>query len=592
MSRRRVAEHCRVALALFVALVAAGCSGSAADGPFFGRVVPPQGQQLRFITGSEPESLDPHVLTGQSEARIVMALFEGLTEYDPQTSEAIPGLAERWEAEAGNTVFVFHLRHGARWSDGTPITAGDVVYSIRRGLAPALASRNAYMAYDIVNAKAFNEGASFVRDTVTGVSLPDPADPARPLLVAAGAAVGAGQERVPVRAEDVGVEAIDDWTLRVRTLTPVPFLPGLMAHQFFRPVPRRAIERHGDQWTQPERIVTSGPFTLERWDPYDRLVVVRSATYWDAARVRLDRITFVTVEAQTTMMNLYRAGEVDALPNHSVPAAWVDGLRGRRDYMNAPEAGAEYYAVNAAQAPMDDVRVRRALSLAIDRAALADFRRTAAPLEGLVPGGVFAGYRNPAGEPFDPAGARALLAEAGFTDPSGRYDASRFPADAVQITYNTSEANRQVAEFLQAQWKQNLGITLALRNMEFRTFLGVRARREFRGVARSGWIGDYMDPFTFLDLMSTPEGNNGTGWFDPHYAQLLRAANRETDPAVRFRLMAEAEAIAIAGHALLPLTTSTTNWMKKPYVMGMYANPLTMHAWKFVWIEHDPGKWH
>jgi len=160
------------------------------------------------------------------------------------------------------------------------------------------------------------------------------------------------------------------------------------------------------------------------------------------------------------------------------------------------------------------------------------------------------------------------------------------------VLYNTLESNKVVAEFMQAQWRQNLGITVPLRNMEFRTFVKVRNQREYRGMARGGWVGDYLDPVTFLDLFSTPNGNNGTGWFIPEYAQMLKEANRETDPRKRFALLARAEKYLLDAQPVLPLFTPGTNWLKKPYVQGMYANPITIHPWKYVYIEHDPSRWH
>jgi oligopeptide transport system substrate-binding protein len=330
---------------------------------------------------------------------------------------------------------------------------------------------------------------------------------------------------------------------------------------------------------------------LDTWRPYDRIVVVRNPRYWDAARVRLERITFYPLEEYTTMMNLYKAGEVDATFNHTVPLAWHDRISRLSDYMDAPEAAIEYYMFNITRPPMSDLRVRRAFNAAVDKEALAHFKRTAKPLTGFVPEGIFPGYPHPRGDRFDVERARALLAEAGYRDASGQYDPSRFPAREVEVTYNTSESNRQVAEFLQAQWRQHLGITVSLRNMEFRTFLGMRTRREYLGIARGGWVGDYMDPITFLDLFSTPDGNNGTGWFEPKYVDLLRAANRESDARKRYEMLARAEAYLLEVQPVVPLVTQATNWIKKPYVKGMYANPLTIHPWKYVYIEHDPTKW-
>jgi oligopeptide transport system substrate-binding protein len=204
---------------------------------------------------------------------------------------------------------------------------------------------------------------------------------------------------------------------------------------------------------------------------------------------------------------------------------------------------------------------------------------------------MFPGYESPPGDPFDPERARALLAEAGYANASGQFDPSLFPVSEVEITYNTSESNRSTAEFLQSQFKQNLGITVSLRNMEFRTFLQTRGQLDYRGLARSGWIGDYMDPFTFLSLYVTAGGDNGSGWSDPAFIRVLNQANREHDPDERYRILARAEAMLLEAQPTLPLYNNTTNFVKKPFVKGLYANPVTMHAWKYVYIEHDPAKW-
>jgi len=532
--------------------LAAGCTTTAEDSPYWGKTVPPQGQVLRYISGSEPESLDPQVSSGQPEARLYVGLYDGLTEYHPETAEAIPSLAERWEPNQDNSEFTFHLRE-AFWSNGDPITAHDFVYSLRRGLAPELASRIAYLAYYVRGAQAYNEGKG--------------------------------------RAEDVGVEAIDDRTVRYRLTQSVPFFPGLVAHQLFRPVPRKAIEAFGQAWTQPDHIVTSGAFTLQTWRPYDRLIFVRNPRYWDAKNVKLDQITFYPLEDSTTMMNLFKAGEVDALYNHVPPAAWIDRLRLTKDHMDRPESAIDYYQLNTTRPPINDVRVRKALNMAIDKGGLAAYQRTIKPLTAFTPEGIFPGYPRPQGDPYDVARARSLLAEAGYRDAAGNYDPSRFPISEVELTYNTTERNRQIAEFVQAQWKQNLGLTVPLKNMEWKTFLNHRAKLEYKGVARSGWVGDYMDPNTFLELFMTRTGDNGTGWYDQKYVDTLKAANRETDPAKRYAMMARAEKMLLDAQPVIPLATSSTNWMKKAYVKGMYPNPVTIHAWKYVYIEHDPAKW-
>ena len=587
-----------------------GCAAPAAESEFFGKVEPPEGQVLRYISGSEPESLDPQFGTGLPEARLYLALYEGLTEYDPKTTLPIPAIAERWDVNVDSSEFVFHLRPSARWSNGDPITAHDFVYSFRRGLAPAFAARNAYMAYYILYAQGYNEGGVFARDQKTGsfVLAKDVSGESELRLVLPGdeaarkKAIDANpklrsvvdeKELVPVQAEDVGITAIDDHTLRITLSQGAPFFVGMMAHQFFRPVHKATVEQYGVHWTRPENIVTSGSHRLKEWRPFDRIVVERNPLYWDAATVRLDEIRFYPIDEQTTMMNLYKAGEVDAIYNHTVPASWLPIIRKMKDYMDAPENTIEYYAINTTKPPMDDVRVRKAFNMAIDKEALARFRVVVKPLTAFTPEGIFPGYPQPRGDGFDVARARELLAEAGFRDGSGNYDASRFPVSDVEILYNTLESNRQVAEFVQAQWKQNLGITVPLRNMEFRTFLGERSNLAFKGIARAGWVGDYMDPYTFLELFAAPSpgSNNDTGWFDPKYVRMLEEANRTLDQQRRYALLAKAEAYMLEVQPIIPLMTRATDWMKKPYVKGLYPNPSTLHAWKFVYIEHDPAKW-
>lgn len=624
---------------LFLALAVASCSVQTGDAEFFGAVTPPAGQVMRYVSGSEPESLDPQMSTGQPEARLYMALYEGLTEYHPVTSEPIPAIAERWEANADSSEFIFYLRKDARWSNGEPITAQDFVYSFRRGLAPELASRSAYMAYYIKYAQAYNEGGVFVRDPRTGNFLLErdvpsaegeskKSDPTSETSAAAEnpafdtpfhrfihsptrlvlpgtekeraalfktnpkiAELVAGKEFVPVRAEDVGVEAIDDYTLRITLTQSAPFFVGVLPHQFFRVVPRQAIERYGEAWTKPQNIITSGPFILQSHRPYNEIVLVKNPYYWDAARVRLEKLIFYPLEDITTMMNLYKSGQVDATYNHTVPTGWIDFIRPLKDYMDAPEVAIGYIQVNTTRPPMNDVRVRRAFSLAIDRQALAKYQRVVKPLTAFTPEGIFPNYPQPKGADFNPDLARKLLAEAGYRDEAGNYDPRKFPADQVEYLYNTSDRNKEVAEFLQAQWKQNLGITVSLRNMEWRTFLDRRSKLDYKGFARGGWVGDYLDPFTFLGLFYSKGGDNGTGWWDPKYVRMLDQANHTLDPQRRYALLAEAEKYLLEAQPVIPLFTNASNWMKKPYVKGLYPNPMTMHAWKFVYIEHDPAKW-
>jgi oligopeptide transport system substrate-binding protein len=635
---------------LIAALIAAGCTASAGDNSFFGSTRPPRENILRYVSGSEPESLDPQIPNNQNEARISLALFEGLAEYDPKTSEPIPALALRWEVNKDWSEVVFHLRNNGRFSNGDPITARDFVYTIRRGLTPSVGSRGASLAYPIKYAQAFNEGGVFVQDPKTKTFLledefvqanpgaPKAAPPlsAQPVVSIADeyppipeektpdadtafhrlmhqpvklvlpasekkrqAAINAdpklkaavaGKEFVPVQAEDVGVDAVDDYTLRITLMQPAPYFISMMPHQFFRALHQKTLERFGNAWTDAANIVTSGPFKLEAWRHYDRITVVRNPQYWDYTNVKLDKIVFYLLDSNPTMMSLYKAGDLDATYNHTTPSAWLSVLRPRKDFMDAPEAAIDYYNFNTTKGPTKDVRVRKALNMSIDKKALADWRQVK-PLTGITPDGIFPGYPPPKSDPFDPEKAKQLLVAAGYHDAQGNFDPNKFAASEIELITNPDANNIPFAEFIQAQWKQNLGVTIPIRIMEGKTFFKAAAELDYKGVSRTGFAADYMDPYTFLSIFYTTAGTNGTGWFDPKYGELLDEANRTIDHHRRYELLSQAEQLLLDAQPIIPLTVGTTRWMKKPYVKGLYPNPATLHPWKWVYIERDQARW-
>lgn len=641
-------------------LIVAGCAASASNTPFFGKTDPPRENILRYVSGSEPETIDPQIPALQNEARICLALFEGLAEYDPKTTYAIPALAESWDVNRDWSEIVFHLRRNGRFSNGDPITAHDFVWTLRRGLAPETGSRSANLAYPIKYAQAFNEGGLFVYDPAAKSFLlaRDFDDSkAQPVSVLAGSkpetpplqtkeplssqplksvaeeystgttptadttfhqgmhsaerlvlpksekarkaqldgnpkltAALAGKQLVPVKGEDVGVEAVDDYTLRISLMNPAPYFINMMPHQFFRVLHRKTVERFGNAWTDAANIVTSGAFKLVSWNHYDRIVVVRDPQNWDAANVRLDKIVFYLLADNTTMLNLYKAGELDATYNHTVPSAWLDAIGAMKDFMNAPEAAVDFYNFNTSKGPTKDVRVRKALNMSLDKKALADWRHVKA-LTAMTPDGIFPGYPQPKGDSFDPQKAKGLLAEAGYRDASGQFDPDKFTASEIELITNPDASNVPYAEFIQAQWKQNLGVTIPIHIMESKTFFKTQAALEYKGVSRTGWSADYMDPYTFLSIFYTRTGANSTGWWDPKYVALLDEANRTVDPQHRYQILAQAEQLLLDAQPVIPLTVPTTRWLKKPYVKGLYPNAATLHSWKFVYIERDPNKW-
>lgn len=658
MARFRISRVYFSAGLVALSLLVNSCVSSA-NSRFFGKTEAPADNILRYISGSEPATLDPQLSTGQPEARIYMALYEGLVDPDPKTQLPIPAIAKSWDISPNVDEFIFYLRDNAKWSDGKPITANDFVYSLRRGFAPDTLSPTAELGYFIKYAEAYNAHQVFVKkngeflletqfaENTDDSKNVDSADknaavafgpetefhryiksPNRLILDSDEAkrtkqldanpklkAAAEGAEFVPIKAEDIGVEAIDDYTLRITLRQPVPFFVGLMTHQFFRLVPQQTIEKYGKNWTRAENIVTCGPFKIKSVRPYDAYVLEKDPNYWDAANVHLDGITFYPVEEQATNANLYKAGAVYAFQNHSVPASWIEEIRQYKDeYLNFPENSTAYYSMNMTKPPFNDKKVRYAFSLAIDREALSKLRKVTKPLYFQTPSGIFPDYdkamakvgeeiRQQRGispeewekekKQFDPEKARKLLAEAGFPvqQNGNSFSCPSFPADSLALNFNTNESNRQIAEFVQAQWRQNLGITIPLKSQEFRTFLQERNALRYEGLSQSLWSGDYMDPYTFLGLHYGKSNNGAAGFYDPKYDQLLDDANRELDPQKRYEKLARTEYYLLEQRPSIPLKIDATNWMKKPFVKGMYPNPGTLFPWKFVYIERDPAKW-
>ena len=525
------------ALALGLLLGAAGCRQ---QGEYFGKVDPPSENVLRFNNGTEPEYIDPGLMTGQPDGRIAALLFEGLTNNDPRTLQARPGVAERWEVSPDQITYTFYLRRNAVWSDGRPVTAQDFVYSWTRVLDPKTASRYASQLYHIANGEEFNQGR-----------LPDPAQ--------------------------LGLRALDDHTLEVRLRHPVPFFLYLTSFFTLYPVPRRAVEEHGAHWTDPARIVGNGPFLLVEHRTHDRFEFRRNPRYWNAAKVRLERIIAYSIDDNYTSANLYESGRVDWLPG-SLPAEYVPPMRGRfRDFRSDPFLAVYYYLFNVTRPPLDNPLVRRALSMALDRRAITDelLRGGQIPGAHFVPIG-FPDYHSPPGPEYNPEEAARLLAQAGYPDGAG------FPR--LEILFNTLESHRKVAETIQQMWAKTLHIQVALRNEEWASYLKSRNNLEY-DIARAGWIGDYPDPSSFTDLMESTNGNNNTGWKNLAYDRLLDVARREADPLRRMGLLQQSEALLLQDLPVLPLYTYASNALIKPYVRGIYPTSQDLHPLNEVCID-------
>jgi ABC-type oligopeptide transport system substrate-binding subunit len=537
-----------LAWTLALALAAGGCGGArpgaepAAHADYFGDVTPPADDSFTFNLGAEPESFDPGLATGQPDGRVCRILFEGLTTDHPAGHGNLPGQAYRWQISPDGLTYTFHLRPGLAWTDGTPVTAHDFVWSWLRVLDPATGSRYAGNLYAIANGRAFHRGE------ITDRSL-------------------------------VGLSAPDDSTFVVRLEAPTPYFLGFTSFYTFLPVPRHAVERHGDRWTHPGNIVSNGAFSLEHWRQNDHFEFRRNPRYWDAAAVRLERIRAYTVDDLNTSANLYKAGVFDWNPSGYIPSQFIPHVRRFKDFRHGRYQGTYYYSFNVTKHPFDDVWVRRALNLAVDREAIANdlLKGSRDPWGGFTPSG-YDGYDNPPGIAYDPVRARDCLARAGY--PAGQ----NFPR--ISILFNTSEDYRRIAEAVQAMWRRELGIEVELRSMEWASVMQAVSSLQY-DVARRSWIGDYPDPYTFLSTMLAGDGNNRTGWSDTRYDALLRRSALELDPARRMALLREAEERLLDEAPVIPVYHYATNEMVKPYVRGIESHPLDVHPLTRVWIDRD-----
>ncbi len=457
---------------------------------------------LTFINGAEPETLDPALITGQPEGRLVNALFEGLMSFD-ENGGAQPGVAESWTISDDQLVYRFTLRPDAKWSDGTPVTARDFVRSWQRTLTPETGSAYNYQLFYVKNAQAFAEGT--LKDF-----------------------------------GEVGVKALDDRTLEVTLANPTPFFLDLCAFYTLYPAPIDLIERVGDDWIKPQHLINNGPYRLADWRINDIIRLRKNPEYWDAANVALETVDVFPISRANTAFNFYASGLADVVMDKGLaPPALLDDLKRRDDFHAAPFLGTYFLRYNCAKGPFADERVRRAFSLVIDKNLIVEkiTRAGEVAADVFVPPGL-EGYLPPDGLAADPEEARRLLAEAGFPGGAG------FPL--VSYLYSDSELNEAIAVELQSMWRRELGVNVALNRQEWKVYLNSMSNLDY-DIARSSWVGDYPDPNTFLDMFVTGGGNNRTGWSSPEYDRLIADAAREADPARRFAILREAEAMLVTG---------------------------------------------
>lgn len=570
-----------------------------------------------FVNNTELKSIDPALVTGQPEGRVLQGLFEGITSLNEKTLEVIPGLAERWEISDDSLRYTFHLRNNARWSDGSIITAQDIHWSMQRFLNPQTAAQYAYQAWYIRNARKYStkdlkpgdpvevellqkpkEALPFARGKIVygklvrveNVPADRPEDERKKYTVTidgqervflAGGGEGAEDcQQVLFDFRDVGIKVIDESTLQITLESPTPYFLSLLAFYPLFPVQQRCIETYGfPAWTRPENIVTSGPFHLHSRRIRDRLRMTRSESYWDRKNVHCQIIDALAVESVATGFNLYLTGGADWIPTIPPPIIPILLAERRPDLHPVPELTVYFYRINCTRPPLDNKKVRQALAMAMNkREIVATVTRAGElPARSFVPPGL-PGYQSPQAPDYSPEAAKQLLAEAGYSD--------QHPLPRIPILYNTDEAHQSIAELIQDQWKRSLGISVAPQNQPWGSYLEAQRTLNY-SVCRAGWGGDYLDPNTFLDLFVTDGENNETGWSNAEYDRLIEEAAYERDAAKRMQMFRHAEEILLDEVPIIPIYFRVSKNMVRPYVKGFYNNLLDMHPLKSIEVDRE-----
>ena len=510
---------------------------------FFGGWTLSAPADLTICNGDEPQSLDPAIVTGQLEGRICLALFEGLTTRNAK-GDIIPGMAESWTISPDGLTYTFKIRPDAKWSNGEKLNANDFLNSWERTLNPTTASQYSYQLYYLVNGEAYGTGK--IKDF-----------------------------------SQVGVKAPDEYTLVVTLTHPTAYFLELTSFQTLCPVHLATVKKYGSNWIKPGKMISNGPYLLKEWRLNDYVLVEANPYYWRP--VPIQHIKVLPTNSSTAAFNLFYSKKTDLIIDKtSIPPALVPNLRDKPYFHANPFGATSFIRFNVKRKPFDDVRVRKALALALDKKDIVDkITRAGEPVATtLVPPGN-AGYTPPQGLVYNPGEARKLLAEAGYPNGQG------FPD--VNLLYAGRGSGSQVATEMQALWRRELGITsIHLRAQEWKVYLNTQSLIDF-DLCISAWIGDYNDPQTFLDMFVTDGGNNDTGWGNTQYDQMLQTSESTPDPAQRMKILHDMEKILVEDEVpIMPVYFYVGMSLYYPEKLGGFEpNFVDDHRWGEFYI---PGK--
>ena len=509
-----------VALATVLSLAAVGCGGdddddgAAQDGTGAtntGATEPAAEQVLRIAWSTEPPSLDPGKATDTTSTNVITALMDPLVKLNPDTLEPEPSAADSWEVD-GNVV-TFHLNQDATWTNGDPVTAQDYVYSWKRTLSPELAADYAYQLYGVKGAAEYN-GCEKDCDAL---------------------------------ADEVAVTAVDDYTLQVELTSEQPWFLGQVSHHSFLPVHQATVEEFGDNWTDPENIVTNGPFMLESWDHEASINMVKNPDYRDAANVTLERIEGSIIVDGITKVQAFEAGEVDALDGGGLPPEEIERLKTEPYYDQYPSLGTYYYGFNVENIGLEQ---RKAMSLAINRKIITDQidRTGRAQATGMTPPGI---------KGFDVINPNSpwLPAEGDMTQAQELMGQAQNPKTKVNLFHNDSPGHKEIAVAVQSMW-QELGIETTIKAQEWAQYLEFLGPPPNKAVDayRLGWIYDFPDAINGLELFTCDSGNNNTNWCNEEYDALVEEAKQTVDDEARYEIYRQLEGVMFDEDGEVPLT--------------------------------------
>ena len=497
-----------------------------------------ESETLRINIVSEPPTLDWHRATDTTSNWVNVNMMEGLVEYDFTNKEPklVPALAEKWESSEKSRKWKFTLRQNAKWSDGQPFTAQNVLDGWQRLLNRETTAEYAYFLFGIKNAKAFNEGK--------------------------------------LAFDQVGVKITGPNEISVELERPMSYFPSLLTHASTYPIRIDVVKKFGDAWTQPQNIVTLGPFNLKSWQ-HDKMIVLERNESYFGPKPTLKYIAAYMLQEQATAINLFDSGKLDSV--HQLPSIELRKLRGRKEYREAGSLLLYYYGMNAKKPPMDNLNVRKAIASAIDRQELVTMLAGGqTPLTGWIVPGVI-GYDKSVGMPFDAAKAKEYLKAAGYADPS------KFPK--LEIKFNTNEDHQRIAENVQAQLKRNLGITVELKNEEWKVYLNT-LKSDPPELFRFGWLADYPDPDNFMSILASYSENNHVHYNNPKFDALINEAGALEDPAARAKLYLEAQKLVLEQDtAVIPFYAGVTQMLVSDRVENYPINVMWRYQYKNVRLK-------